>query len=121
MFYPASVVADASAVLDGGHLQAAALLVQVGVTLHEWYWVADHDCLSEALDAAVQRAALAARLRVQGRRAKRPRDVLLAAEGAIRIATARLAALRPVHLPGLRAAQHEAECLEEPRAVPPVL
>jgi hypothetical protein len=37
------------------------------------------------------------------------------------MATARLAALRPVHLSGLRAARHEAECREEPRAARPVL
>jgi hypothetical protein len=118
MFFPAPVVADASAVLDGGHRQGVALLVPTGVKLHEWYWVAGRDFRLATVDAAVQRAA---RLRVQARRAKRLRDVQLAAAGAIRMATARLAALRPVHLSGRRAARHEAECREEPQAARPVL
>jgi hypothetical protein len=91
------------------------------VKLHVWCWAADRDSLSEALDAAVQRAALAARLRVQGWRAKRLQDVQLAAADAIRMATVQLAALRPVHLFGLRAARLEAECREEPQAARPVL
>ena len=121
MFFPAPVVADASAVLDGGRRQGVALLVPTVVKLHEWYWVAGRDFPLAVVDVAVQRAALAARLRVQARRAKRLQDVQLAAAGAIRMAMARLAALRPVRLSGLRAERHEAECWEEPRAARPLL
>jgi len=121
MFFPASVVADASAVPDAGHRQGAALLAREVVKLHGWYWVVGHDSLSEALDAAVQRAALAARLRVQFRRMKRLQDEQLAAAGAIRMATARLASLLLAHLSGLRAARHAAVNLEKPRVARPVL
>jgi hypothetical protein len=87
------------------------------VKLRESCWVAVRDSLSEALDAAVQRAALAARLRVPGRRAKRLRDVPLAAADAIPMATARLVSLRQVRLLELPVEQSEAEYPEWRRAV----